>query len=66
MHADEHALECAAKIVAGGNFEYQQFVEEVQNEQISPSDRGAIIKSLNRCKSIDVGSWTLIKAQQGY
>lgn len=65
MHADEHALECAAKIVAGGNFEYQQFVEEVQNEQISPSDRGAIIKSLNRCKSIDVGSWTLIQSTAG-
>jgi len=65
MHADEHALECASKLVAGGNFEYQKFVEEVQNEQISPSDRGAIIKSLNRCKSIDVGSWNLIQSTAG-
>jgi len=64
-HADDDALLCASKLVRGGNFEYQEFVEFVQNEEISPSDRGAIIKALNRCKSMDVGDWTLIQTSAG-
>ena len=65
QHADEHALEIASRIVSGGDFEYQEFVENLQNEKVSPSDRGAIIKALNNCKSIDVGDWNLVLTNGG-
>ena len=65
QHADQFALATASRIVSGGNFEYQEFVEHLQNEKISSSDRGAIIKALNNCKSIDVGDWNLVHTNGG-
>ena len=65
MHADEDSLLCANQLIDGGGFEYQEFVEYLQNEEISRSDRGAIIKALNRCKSQDIGDWVLIQTSAG-
>ncbi len=64
-HADKDALNCAAQILDGSSFEYQEFVENVQNESISASDRGAILKGLSRCQSIDSGKWNLVYTHAG-
>ena len=45
-HADQSALQCASELMEGATFEYQEFVEYIQNETITASDRGAILKGM--------------------
>ena len=64
-HADEASLRCAADILGGADFEYQEFIEDIQNETITASDRGAIVKGLSRCQSIEAGKWNLVQTHAG-
>jgi nanoRNase/pAp phosphatase (c-di-AMP/oligoRNAs hydrolase) len=64
-HADESSLRCAADILNGADFEYQEFIEEIQNETVTASDRGAIVKGLSRCQSIEAGKWNLVHTHAG-
>lgn len=64
-HADESSLRCAADILSGADFEYQEFIEEIQNETVTASDRGAIVKGLSRCQSIEAGKWNLVHTHAG-
>ena len=64
-HADESSLRCAADILGGADFEYQEFIEEIQNETVTASDRGAIVKGLSRCQSIEAGKWNLVHTHAG-
>ncbi len=64
-HADEDALRCAADIMSGADFEYQQFIEDIQDEEITASDRGAIVKALSRTKSTEAGPWNLVMTSAG-
>ena len=48
-------MKCATEILDGANFEYQEFVEHIQTEEINASERGAILKALSRCQSTDCG-----------
>ncbi len=64
-HADKDALKCASEILEGAKFEYQEFVEYIQTEDINSSERGAILKALSRCKSTDCGKWNLVHTSAG-
>ncbi len=64
-HADRASLECASAILDGAGFEYQEFVEHIQNEEINSSERGAILKALSRCQSTECGVWNLVHTHAG-
>ncbi len=64
-HADMEALKCATELLDGANFEYQEFVEYIQTEDINPSERGAILKALSRCQSTECGKWNLVHTHAG-
>jgi nanoRNase/pAp phosphatase (c-di-AMP/oligoRNAs hydrolase) len=64
-HADGDALKSGFEIMEGAGFEYQSFIEEIQNENITPSERGAIIKALGRVQSTDAGKWNLVHTHAG-
>ncbi len=64
-HADKASLECASEILDGARFEYQEFVEYVQREEINSSERGAILKALSRCQSTECGVWNLVHTHAG-
>ncbi len=64
-HADRDALKCATELLDGANFEYQEFVEHIQTENINPSERGAILKALSRCQSTECGKWNLVHTFAG-
>ncbi|MDP6869674.1 MAG: DHHA1 domain-containing protein [Candidatus Poseidoniaceae archaeon] len=64
-HADSSALTCATKILDGADFEYQEFIEKIQDQSITSSDRGAIIKALSRCSNLDAGAWNLVTTKAG-
>ena len=64
-HADESSLRTAAELLEDSGFEYQEFVEDIQTEVITASDRGAIVKALTRCQSIESGKWNLVHTYAG-
>ena len=64
-HADRSSLECASEILDGAGFEYQEFVEQIQTEEINSSERGAILKALSRCQSTECGTWNLVHTHAG-
>ena len=64
-HADRSSLECASEILEGAGFEYQEFVEQIQTEEINSSERGAILKALSRCQSTECGTWNLVHTHAG-
>ena len=64
-HADKASLECASQILEGAGFEYQEFVEHIQTEDINSSERGAILKALSRCQSTECGVWNLVHTHAG-
>ena len=64
-HADKESLECASQLLDGAEFEYQEFIEHIQSEEMNSSERGAILKSLSRCNSIQSGEWNLVHTQAG-
>jgi len=64
-HADKASLECASEILNGAGFEYQEFIEHIQAEEINSSERGAILKALSRCQSTECGVWNLVHTHAG-
>lgn len=64
-HADKESLQCASMLLEGAGFEYQEFVEHIQSEEINASERGAILKALSRCQSTECGKWNLVHTHAG-
>ena len=64
-HADKASLKCAAELLEGAKFEYQEFVEDIQTEELNSSERGAILKALSRYQSTECGSWNLVHTHAG-
>ena len=64
-HADQASLKCASEILDGAGFEYQEFIEHIQTEEINSSERGAILKALSRCQSTECGKWNLVHTYAG-
>ncbi len=64
-HADKASLKCATELLEGAEFEYQEFVEDIQTEELNPSERGAILKALSRCQSTECGLWNLVHTHAG-
>jgi len=64
-HADGEALKSGFEIMEGAGFEYQSFIEEIQKENITPSERGAILKALGRAQSTDAGKWNIVHTYAG-
>ena len=64
-HADKESLQCASQLMDGAGFEYQEFVERIQAEEINSSERGAILKALSRYQSTECGNWNLVHTHAG-
>mgnify|MGYP001167977264 CR=1 FL=1 len=64
-HADKESLQCASQLMDGAGFEYQEFVEKIQAENINSSERGAILKAISRYQSTECGNWNLVHTHAG-
>lgn len=64
-HADLEAFQTAVDLLADESFDYAAFVQFVESESTSPSERGSLIRGLSRCKSIEAGPWNLIHTTSG-
>lgn len=64
-HADADSLQAGADMMDSAGFEYQEFIEEIQQDSMTASDRGAIMKALGRNQMTDAGSWNLVHTYAG-
>ncbi len=59
-HADGPALRDGAKMLEGGEIDYASFVELIERDDLTDSDRGALAAGLSRVKHSTAGTWQLM------
>lgn len=65
-HADIGAFQTAVSILEDKSLDYAGFIHEVESgDNLSSSDRGAILKALNNAKSTTSGDWNLVYTSAG-
>jgi len=64
-HADKEAFVTAGNILTGSGIDYAEFIESVETESITDSERGAIAAGMARVKSIKAGDWHLMHTYVG-
>ncbi|MBL6884093.1 DHHA1 domain-containing protein [Euryarchaeota archaeon] len=64
-HADKGAFQTAVDLLAGDDIDYASFVESVESESTSPSERGSLLRGLERATSIDSGAWNIVHTYSG-
>jgi len=64
-HADKGAFQTAVDLLAGDDIDYASFVESVESETTSPSERGSLLRGLERATSIDSGAWNIVHTYSG-
>lgn len=64
-HADAGSFAVAARLIERGQLDYQAFMETLEDQSPSPSDRGAILRGLQRTDSTQAGPWTVLRTKAG-
>lgn len=64
-HADKAAFQTAVDLLSGDDIDYASFVESVESETTSPSERGSLLRGLERATSIDSGPWNIVHTYSG-
>ena len=64
-HADSGSFRCAVNLLEGSEIDYAEFLQFIENDETSPSERGSLLRGLNRAVSIDAGEWNLIQTHSG-
>ena len=64
-HADKGAFQTAVDLLSGDDIDYASFVESVESETTSPSERGSLLRGLERATSIDSGAWNIVHTYSG-
>ena len=64
-HADQGAFQTAVDLLSGEDIDYASFVEFVESETTSPSERGSLLRGLERATSIESGAWNIVHTHSG-
>tara|TARA_B100000459_G_scaffold147106_1_gene115269 strand:+ start:2159 stop:3160 length:1002 start_codon:yes stop_codon:yes gene_type:complete len=64
-HADKGAFQTAVNLLQEGDIDYALFLESVETDSTSPSERGSLLRGLERAKSIDSGPWNIVHTYSG-
>ncbi|MBT60335.1 MAG: hypothetical protein CMA63_02130 [Euryarchaeota archaeon] len=64
-HADLGAFQSANTLLETGDIDYAEFVESLESEATSPSERGSLLRGLQRANSIDSGHWNIVHTYAG-
>jgi phosphoesterase RecJ-like protein len=59
-HADGEALFAGSQIIGDSEIDYASFVELIEKDDLTDSDRGALAAGLSRVKNSTAGSWQLM------
>lgn len=64
-HNDVSAFTTAANLLEGADFSYASLVESMEEEKLSSSDHGAIIRGMQRVESTQAGEWRIAHTRCG-
>ncbi len=64
-HADLGAFQTTVELLSDESIDYASFLQFVETEITTPSERGSLIRGLSRCNSIEAGPWNLVHTNSG-
>lgn len=64
-HNEASAFSTAALLLDGADFSYASLIESMEEERLSGSDHGAIIRGLSRIESTQAGEWRVAHSRCG-
>ena len=64
-HADQGAFESANQMLQHSDIDYASFLQFIESDSTSPSERGSLLRGLSRAKSIDSGAWNIVHTYSG-
>lgn len=64
-HANARSFDTAARLIEGSGLDYQAFIQEMEDAPTTPSDRGAILRGLQRAETTEAGPWTILRTTAG-
>jgi nanoRNase/pAp phosphatase (c-di-AMP/oligoRNAs hydrolase) len=64
-HADLGAFQTSVDLLSDQAIDYAAFLQFVETEITTPSERGSLIRGLSRCNSIEAGPWNLVHTNSG-
>ena len=64
-HANERSFSTASRLIQHGSLDYQSFIQEMEDAPTTPSDRGAILRGLQRAETTEAGPWTVLRTTAG-
>ena len=64
-HADVSSFSTASMLIERGNIDYQHFIQKMEDTTTTPSERGAILRGLQRAETTEAGPWTVIRTTAG-
>lgn len=63
--ANLDSFDSARRLISEGSIDYASFIEDLEQDVLTRSDKGAIAKSLARSVGMDAGPWWLLKSSAG-
>ena len=64
-HADKGAFESAHQMLQHSGIDYASFLQFIESDTTSPSERGSLLRGLSRAKSIESGAWNIVHTYSG-
>jgi len=64
-HADIGAFQTAVDLLTGDDLDYASFVEFVETQTTTPSERGSLLRGLERATSVESGEWNIVYTHSG-
>lgn len=64
-HANAQSFRIASDLIATGSLDYAAFLEQLESEHMSSSDRGAVLRGLQRAEMTEAGPWSVIRTSAG-
>jgi len=64
-HADAGSFSTTALLLERGGLDYQAFLQSLEDSTPSPSERGAILRGLQRAEVTEAGPWTVLRTSAG-
>lgn len=64
-HAGKSAFSATVTLLEDENIDYASLVEFIESQETSPSERGSLLRGLERSKSIESGSWNIVYTNSG-
>ena len=64
-HADASSFSTASMLIERGGLDYQQFIQEMEETTMTPSERGAVLRGLQRADTTVAGPWTVLRTTAG-